>query len=257
MRRSLGMLVALAALALGGAAQAVIGTPDGTAHPYVGAAIQFQTHGTQTGYELCSGFLISPTKFVTAAHCFPDNSQPIQVTFDGVTSPADHVLVATNPISGTVVNDPDYCAACGKNGTPLNDVAVITLSQPYNLASYASLAPVGSADTLPNNQALDVVGFGWSDVSHKAPAGPPPLGFGTRQLATTHRVSAGALGDNYISLLDSPGACQGDSGGPDFIAGSSVVLALTSFGTGNPNCNGTQFSLRLDTAAIQSFILGA
>jgi secreted trypsin-like serine protease len=255
-RGLVGILVVFAALAVGGGAQGVIGGPD-NGHAYVGAAIQLQTRGDQTGYQLCSGFLISATKFVTDAHCFPNNDQPIQVTFDGVTAPAKGVLVAINPITGTVVNNPGFCPACGKSGTALNDVAVITLSQPHNLSSYASVPAPGADDALSNKQEIDVVGYGWSDVAHKAPTGPPPVGFGTRQVATTHLASAGVLADNYLALLDSPGACQGDSGGPALISGSDIAVAVTTFGNGNPNCNGVQYSQRLDTAAIQSFIFSA
>ena len=249
-RALVGILV-VAAFTLGGSAQAVIGTPD-TGHPYVGAAIQLQTHGGQTGYQLCSGFLISATKFVTDAHCFPSNAQPIQVTFDGVTAPAPGVLVAANPIAGSVVNHPGFCPDCGKAGNAVDDVAVITLSQPHVLPTYASLPGIGTADSLPNKQAVDVVGFGWTGVSHKA-----PTGFGSRQVATTQLASAGVLGDNYLAVLDDPGACLGDSGGPDLLAGTDVAIAVTTFGNGNPNCNGVSYSQRLDTQAIQSFILGA
>src|SRR5437016_3314456 len=114
MRLRVSIVFALvAALCAAGSAYPVTGGMTDTAHPYVGAAIQFQTHGTQTGYELCSGFLVSPTKFVTAAHCFDTRpgAAPISVTFDRVDHPEpgqSGPLVAVNPISGTVQLDPDY-----------------------------------------------------------------------------------------------------------------------------------------------------
>jgi hypothetical protein len=242
----------LAALCVVGSAFPVVGGTADETHPYVGAAIQFQTRGGQSGYELCSGFLISPTKFVTAAHCFDPRptAAPIQVTFDRVDAPAPHVLTAINPIPGTIVNNPAFCPACGKSGTPLNDVAVITLATPQTGRGQATLPGLGSNDALGSGQAVDVVGYGWSDVSHKA-----PTAFGTRQVATTRTAGAGVLGDNYLALLTGPGACQGDSGAPDLIG--NVAVALTTFGNGNPDCNGIQYSQRLDLPAIQSFIAGA
>ncbi len=53
------------------------GSPDGTAHSYVGIA--------SSGDEFCSGTLLSPRTFVTAGHCtadFAGSGQPTFVTFD-------------------------------------------------------------------------------------------------------------------------------------------------------------------------------
>jgi hypothetical protein len=254
MRLRLSIVYALlAALCAAGSAYPVVGGTADTTHGYVGAAIQFQQHGGLTGYELCSGFLVSPTKFVTAAHCFDPRpgAAPISVTFDGVVSPAPHVLAALNPVPVTgIAIDPGYCPDCGKNAAPLNDVAVLTLGTAQTTRGQAVLPAVGSDDALQPNQAIDVVGYGWSDVAHKS-----PTAFGSRQVATTHTVNAGVLGDSYLALLASPGACQGDSGAPDLIG--NVAAALTTFGNSNPNCNGVQYSQRLDIQSIQDFVNGA
>jgi secreted trypsin-like serine protease len=254
MRLRLTLVFALlAALCAAGSAFPVVGGTADQSHSYVGAAIQFQTRGGQSGYELCSGFLISPIKFVTAAHCFDPRptAAPIQVTFDRVDAPAEHVLTALDPVPVTgIAIAPDYCPACGKGGTPLNDVAVLTLGVAQTTRGQAVLAPVGTVDSLGSGEAIDVVGFGWSDVSHKS-----PTAFGTRQFATTRTASAGVLGDNYVALLTGPGACQGDSGGPDLFGG--LVVSLTTFGNGNKDCNGIQYSQRLDLQALQSFLASA
>jgi hypothetical protein len=73
MRRRIGLaaLVFATIFAISGPANAVIrGAPDGNRHPYVGLVFDF--------IFACSGFAVSPTVFVTAAHCFdqPGDVQP-------------------------------------------------------------------------------------------------------------------------------------------------------------------------------------
>ena len=61
---------------------------------------------------------------------------------------------------------------------------------------------------------------------------------------TSIKVSgSGVGGDNS----DSGGTCFGDSGGPQFIAGTNVVGAVTSFGV-NGNCAGVGGGYRVDQA---------
>jgi secreted trypsin-like serine protease len=50
------------------------------------------------------------------------------------------------------------------------------------------------------------------------------------------------------------GTCSGDSGGPIFYpANSNQIVAVTSFGL-NQWCRGTDFSYRVDRAAVQDWI---
>src|SRR6266516_6452267 len=62
------------------------GLPDGNAHPEVGALLAPQAYPDGT-WETCSGTLISPTVFLTAAHCDQGVSR-VAVTFDSSYNPA-------------------------------------------------------------------------------------------------------------------------------------------------------------------------
>jgi secreted trypsin-like serine protease len=221
-------IAVIAALAGTGAAFAVVGWDADTTHTYVGAAIQHQVQNGVSGNEHCSGFLISATKFVTAAHCFQENGDPIRITFaqDSRDPAAQFVEVPASAL----VNSHDF------------DIAVITLPSQTGLG----VATPGTSDP---KDLLDVVGYGWDTLSHKV-----PISFGSRQVATTKTAVAGSASDVYLKLLADPGVCFGDSGGPALIHATNTVVGVNVGSNGNPNCNGISYSLRLDNPGVQQFI---
>jgi Trypsin len=215
-------LAVLAALCAAASASAVFGGMPDT-RGFIGGAIQQQTQNGVTGFERCSGFLIGPTSFVTAAHCFDPNGAPIQVTFDQNLSPStSHFVTAT--IAGT-----------------FDDIAVLTV--PAQPGPYATLGSAAGVST------VDVAGYG---VAAFAEPKKVPTGFGTRLVATTSVKSAGNQADESLKLLADPGGCFGDSGGPNFISGTNVVVAITT--SGLKNCNGVSYSERLDTPGALNFL---
>lgn len=222
MRRPLTTLLALLAtfVAVGSALAVTGGTEDAT-HTYVGA--YFQQHG-QLGSELCTGFMIGPTSFVTAAHCYDPSAGPVHVAFDTNVTPASPGPAAT------------FDAA-------LDDLAVFTLTD--SQSAWASLPPL---DASGSATAIDVVGYGVEGLTPQK----TPTGVGTRQVVTTPVKSAGSQADVFLKLLASPGACFGDSGGPNFVSGTSTIVAITS--GGSKNCNGVAYAERIDTPAMLAFL---
>src|SRR5215210_4109336 len=98
MRRSVA-LVAAGVLAVALPLMAITyGQPDGNDHPAVGALVG--TFNGQT-YPYCSGTLISPTVFLTAAHC-DIGSSAVRVTFDSVYTSHSRLY------AGTFYGDPHY-----------------------------------------------------------------------------------------------------------------------------------------------------
>ena len=64
-RKALGLI--LAAMAVVPLMAITYGVSDGTTHPNVGALLVLWPSGARA--QICSGTLISPTVFLTAAHC--------------------------------------------------------------------------------------------------------------------------------------------------------------------------------------------
>src|SRR5205809_5721335 len=81
-----GIVVIVGCLLPAASASAITnGAPDGNGHPEVGALLAQQAYPDGTWAE-CTGTLISPTVFLTAAHCDEGVSR-VAVTFDPSYSP--------------------------------------------------------------------------------------------------------------------------------------------------------------------------
>jgi hypothetical protein len=253
MRRLFAALaVTLLAVLLAAPALAVTnGVPDGEGHPYVGMVIAPAEEG---GFWVCSGAAISPTLFVTAAHCFAEPGQQVFVTFDpdGFFSET----FETDLVSGTWYPDPAFCIGCapGLPGFDTHDVAVVVLDAPVALDRYAQLPEQGMVDTLTRRSQVDSVGYGLQ-VREKAFTDEAF----TRYVGLSNvSRSRGPVADEFLKLSANPaqgkgGTCFGDSGGPNLLAGTDTILSVNSFVT-NGNCAGVTYSFRIDTPEALTFI---
>jgi len=224
------------------------GQPDGGNHPFVGLAAD------ANGF--CSGTLLSPTVFLTAAHCFAAN--------ESVTVVIDPSGVWANPaeVVGIVHNDPQFCLACG-NGLPnadTHDLAVVVLQNPITLDAYGLLPKPGLVDTLPPQPSVTLVGYGIQGYSRQGHGGPQVVDDFQRTFAPTRLVpNSSVLSASFITLMANPGngqggVCFGDSGGPDILGNSRTVVALNSLVANNARCSGVSYSYRIDTPNALSFI---
>jgi hypothetical protein len=241
-----GLLLAMLVLLLSSSPTGAIlnGQPDDNRHPYVGLVIDFEF--------VCSGSAISPTVFITAAHCFEEPGQDVFITFEpeGFFSET----FDTDLVAGTWYPDPQFCIECrhGLVGFDTHDVAVVVLDEPLELRRYADLPRVGYTETLAKKTRVEIVGYGIQVREKKL----------DDELFTRYRAiaelspSRGAMSDEFLKLSANPGqgkggTCFGDSGGPALVG--DTILGVTSFVT-NGNCAGVTYSYRLDTAEALAFI---
>src|SRR3954454_4563990 len=88
------------------------GAPDGTAHPAVGALVAEHAYSDGT-WTYCSGTLVAPMVFVTAAHCAEGDR--VRVTFSSAYHDGDKVY------PGTWHADP----RCSQTQSDPHDLAVV------------------------------------------------------------------------------------------------------------------------------------
>lgn len=248
------------------------GEPDGNQHPNVGMILFYEADGRYR----CTATLVSPTVLLTAAHCTAPTVGKTIVTFNTVIAyqPPSGVPAAANPAVGYVAADiasrPDYYI-----GTPhthpqysdfkdlanWNDVGVIVLDRPVTGIAPASVAPLGTLDTIgrPNlaHTTVRIVGYGTEvrkpDVG---PQKPTPQSF---PLLRRYADAPGQkLTPQILQVNGNPndtrgtgGSCFGDSGGPSFYKGA--VVTVTSYGR-TDNCRYIGGLQRVDIAGVASWL---
>ena len=242
MRRLILTLTLVAGLVAAAPVGAItFGSVDGAAHPNVGGLVSPTQYSDGT-WLYCSGTLIAPKVFLTAAHCAEDNG-PAMVTFDTA------YVAGDTTYSGTFHVDPLYP---GPMSNP-HDVAVVVLDNSVEGITPARLPAAGSLSALPSNQLFTSVGYGAHQVTN-GPGGHRYLYDDVRMVAT------GTLNGTNKTLLrismnpstGNGGTCYGDSGGPNFLGNTDIVAAITI--TGDAICRSTNVDYRTDTASARAFL---
>jgi hypothetical protein len=237
-------VVVTGVLVWGGVASAITyGQPDGNNHPNVGALV-----GTFDGQTrpYCSGTLISPTHFLTAAHCDIGTSE-VTLTFEsGYTS-------KSKLYEGTFYGDPLY----NQSQSDPHDIAVVVFEKPIRGIEPAQLPILGQFESVAKDQKFTTVGYGGQEALNQ-PGGPVIGHLNTREYAVS---TFDALGPGYLRLSQNPatgdgGSCYGDSGGPNFLGAGSketdIIAGITI--TGDALCKSTNVIYRLDTESARAFL---
>jgi hypothetical protein len=217
------------------------GTADGDAHPNVGGLVSPTQYSDGT-WLYCSGTLISPTVFLTAAHCGEEGAR-VRVTFDPEYQAGDRFY------SGTFHADPAYPGPT----SDAHDIAVVVLDKAVKGITPARLPSADSLSGVPPTQQFTSVGYGAFEVTN-SPGGHQYLYDDVRMVATG---TLNAVNKTWLRISMNPstgngGTCYGDSGGPNFLGTSQVVAAITI--TGDSVCRSTNVDYRLDTPSARAFL---
>ncbi|MET0648437.1 MAG: trypsin-like serine protease [Pyrinomonadaceae bacterium] len=218
---------------------------DGNRHPQVGALVGEFSSGK---FPYCSGTLISPTVFLTAAHCNLGTSR-VFVTFDPNFSSKSKLY------AGTFYFDPEFNQA----QSDTHDIAVVVFDKPVKGITPARLPEAGQLESLRVNQKFTVVGYGGQEPVNQ-PGGPVIGYLDTREFAV---ASLNAINPSWLRLSQNPatgdsGACYGDSGGPNFLGAGATetnIVAGTTI-TGDALCKATNVIYRTDTTSARNFLSG-
>lgn len=226
------------------------GTLDGEAHPYVGLMVAQDAEGNPLWR--CSGTLLSPTLYLTAGHCTEPPAAHVEIWFDSDVESGipENGYPYTGDVGGTPYVHPQY----NPSAFFLFDLGVVVLDEPVYMGAYGALPTLNELDRFkPGKRSMfTAVGYG-AQESFPDAAAWKENNLRVRMVAKPHLLQInvpGFTGDFSLLLSNNAatgGTCFGDSGGPNFIGGSNVVGAVTSFGI-NPTCGGTGGVYRVDRA---------
>jgi hypothetical protein len=230
------------------------GTPTGTSYGAVGALLlDYNKDGViDADDQWCTGTLIAPTLFLTAAHCvYPDADQPLGSQFYVSFAP-DLLGKKVKIVAATGYEwDPQF----GGSLANLHDLAIVTL--PAGAAKGITpvrLPAAGALEQLARRGTRFVnVGYGAYEVG-KGGSSYSYDGFRRMSLSTFMSLLPTWLNlQTNVNATGLGGDCFGDSGGPKFLEGDATTIYAT-VSTGDAICRATSVNWRLDTPEARGFL---
>ena len=235
----------------------VNGTYTGSSFPSVGGLLfDYDENGVIDGNDLfCTGSLISPTVFLTAAHCVTSSDTPPGSQWYVSFAPDLYAKGIKVIKAEAYYYDPEY----GHDQANLHDLAVIILPAnstkgltPYSLPTRGELDLLSAKGAL-NDAIFYNVGYGTSATR----TGIPDFSYDGRRYVSESEFMG--LQKYWLGLLMNQSAtglggdCYGDSGGPKLLKSNPTVVYATVT-TGDSNCRATTWDYRTDTDDARAFL---
>jgi len=217
-------------------------------------------------FPICSGTLIAPNVFLTAAHCTLFYTQDLapegdvayvsldqSIPFGPLTSNKTQLLPVAH-----VVSNPNYNQSQSDSG----DIGVLILERNVRGVTPATLPACGLLDQLVAQNGLKTATFtnaGYG-LQNRVVGGGVPFFQDLNPVPRMFSFSSfNSLNGGYLRLSQNAstgngGTCFGDSGGPNFLTvnGKQLIVAITI--TGDSVCRSTNVDYRLDTVSAQGFL---